>query len=96
MSEDCKEITTFVCRYRKFKYEVMFFGLMNAPSTFQPMMDYILREEPFARVYLDDVVKFSHSMEQQIEHLNIVFRAIQTAVLKLKISKCEFANLMVK
>ena len=39
LSEEGKEMTTFVCRFGTFQFEVMPFGLMNAPSTFQRMMD---------------------------------------------------------
>lgn len=38
-----KEKTTFVCRFGTFQFEVMPFGLMNAPSTFQRLMNKILR-----------------------------------------------------
>ena len=50
MADQCKEVTTFVCRYGTFKFEVMPFGLMNDPSTFQRMMDLIFRNCPFVRV----------------------------------------------
>ena len=59
MANECKEFTTFVCRFGTFKFEVMPFGLMNAPSTFQRMMDVILAGLKFVRVYLDDVVVLS-------------------------------------
>lgn len=49
MSEDCKEKTTFVCRYGTYQFEVMPFGLMNAPSTFQRMMDGLLGHLPFVK-----------------------------------------------
>ena len=47
MAQKCKEMTTFVRRYGTYKFEVMPFGLMNAPSTFQRMMDAIFRGVPF-------------------------------------------------
>lgn len=37
MSEACKERTTFVSRYGKYKFEVMPFGLINAPAKFRRM-----------------------------------------------------------
>lgn len=39
MTEKCKEMTTFLCSFGKFKLEVMPLGLMNAPLTLQRMMD---------------------------------------------------------
>lgn len=96
MSEECKEMTTFVCRFGTFKFEVMTFGLMNSPSTFQRMMDQIVKDFTFVRVYLDDVVVFSESLIEHIVHLRAVFEAIAKAGLKLKVTKCEFAISAVK
>lgn len=92
MAAHCKEKTTFVCRYGTFQFEVMPFGLMNAPSTFQRMMDGIFRGLPFLRVYLDDVVVFSNSLSSHADHLLQVFGLIADNGLKLKIAKCAFAQ----
>ena len=58
-----------VCRYGTFQFEVMPFGLMNAPSTFQRMMDGVLKDLPFVRVYLHDLVVFSESLDVHLDHL---------------------------
>lgn len=47
LGEGCKEKTTFVCRFGTYQFEVMPFGLMNAPSTSQRMMDQIFRDLSF-------------------------------------------------
>jgi len=65
-------------------------GLMNAPSTFQRAMDKLLGDLPFVRVYLDDIIVFSKSMEEHMEHLEIVLDRITEYNLKIKISKCHF------
>lgn len=96
MTQECKEKTTFVCRYGTFQFEVMPFGLMNAPSTFQRMMDYVFRDLLFVRVYLDDVVVFSDSMSSHVEHLFQVFEVMAKGGLKLKIEKCTFAQSQTK
>ena len=96
LREDCKEKTTFVCRYGTYQFEVMPFGLMNAPSTFQRMMDQVFRHLDFVRVYLDDVVVFSESLETHMKHLNMVFTTIAEAGLKIKVSKCAFAHSSVR
>ena len=63
MEENCKEKTTFICRYGTYQFEVMPFGLMNAPFTFQRMMDQVFQNLGFVRVYLDDVVVYSSDKE---------------------------------
>ena len=96
MAEHCKEVTTFVCWYGTFKFEVMPFGLMNAPSTFQRMVDLIFRNYSFFRVYLDDVVVFSADLKEHVEHLGDIFSTIAKHGLRRKVSKCSFAHSKIK
>lgn len=85
-------MTTFVTRYGTYQFEVMPFGLMNAPATFQRMMDGVLKDLPFANAYLDDVVVFSKTISEHFEHLKTVFALFSKHKLRLKIQKCEFAK----
>lgn len=64
---------------------------MNAPQTWQRMVDVAFQGLPFARVYPDDVFTCSPSMKDRPEHLKRVFVVIAKAVVKLKLSKCSFA-----
>lgn len=68
MSEECKEITTFICCYGKYRFEVMQFGLMNATSTFQKIMKDVSQGFTFAMVYNDDVFIFSKNMDEHVGH----------------------------
>ena len=88
----CKEMTTFVCRFGTFQFEVIPFGLMNAPSTFQRMMDQLFQGLRFVKIYLDDVVFFSKSVQEHISHLREVLEMIATIGLKVKISECSLAQ----
>ena len=69
MADHCKEQTTFTFRYGTYQFEVIPFGLMNAPSTFQRMMDLIFRDLEYVKCYIDDVVVHSRSMEEHANHL---------------------------
>ena len=72
------------------------FGLTNVPSVFQRLMQKILMglnpEEglDFVAVYIDDVLIFSRTLEEHLEHLRKVIRRLQKAGLKLKPIKCKF------
>lgn len=68
------------------------FGLTNAPATFQRLMNNILKEyiNDFCIVYIDDIIVFSDSVEEHIEHLRKIFDALTYAGLKLGYDKCIF------
>ncbi len=59
MKESCKEITTFICKYGTYQFEVMLFGLRNSGATFQRMMDNILANTENVKCYVNDVVVHS-------------------------------------
>ncbi|KZS07209.1 Uncharacterized protein APZ42_029116 [Daphnia magna] len=70
------------------------FGLNNAPSTFQRLMDRMLGRLKWQMclVYLDDVLVFGKSFEEHQERLNCVLEALEKAGLTLNVSKCIFAT----
>ena len=66
------------------------FGLSNAPSTFQKLMEMVLAGLHWTTclVYLDDIVIFSTTVEQHLSRLRDVLARLKKAGLKLKPSKC--------
>ena len=90
MDEACKRKTTFRCRYGTFQFEVMPFGLMNAPATFQRMMDEILQDLDFVKVYIDDIVIYSKTKEDHLMHLQKTLELLHDHGLKLKLKKSSF------
>ena len=72
------------------------FGLKTAGVTFTRMMNNVLRGlEGFADAYLDDVIIYSDSFEDHLQHLQVVFQCISEANLKVRPSKCQVGNAQV-
>lgn len=67
----------------------MLFSLINMPSTFQQMMDHILKEASFAPGYLNDVISFSWSL-WHLTYLSAVLDLLCKYQLKLRVGNCAF------
>ena len=64
------------------------FGLKNAGQDFQRMMDAILGDLPYCFVYLDDILVFSDTPEQHMEHLRNIFNILAENGLVVNRAKC--------
>ena len=74
------------------------FSVKNAPATFQYLMYCVLGEfyEKFVYVYLDDIIIFSRSLEEHVDHLRQVLTKIREANLKIKLSKYQWIKTTLK
>ena len=64
--------TAFLTPVGQFQFKVLCFGLTNAPATFQAVMNHIFRKQIDAGtvlVYLDDILIFSKTLEEHMQHL---------------------------
>ncbi|KAE8674455.1 cytochrome P450 78A7-like [Hibiscus syriacus] len=86
--------TACVTRYGSYEYLVMPFGLTNAPTTFCTLMNKVLQPflDHFVVVYLDDIVVYSNTLEEHIEHLRRVFQVLRENELYVKEENCSFAQ----
>ncbi|GBG77227.1 hypothetical protein CBR_g23554 [Chara braunii] len=86
--------TVFKTRYGHFEWLVMPFGLTNAPATFQAAMTTEFRHmlDRFVLIYLDDILVYSRSLDEHVEHLRTVLERLRQAKYKANRGKCEFAQ----
>ena len=91
MSEEDVEKTAFRTHRGLFQFKRMLFGLRNGPSIFQRVMQGILAPYLwiFCLVYIDDIVIYSKTYEEHIEHLDKVLEAIENAGITLSPVKCH-------
>ena len=70
------------------------FGLTSAPSSFQRLLNHILKphQNPFVLVYLDDVLIFSNGIEEHLAHVDAVLTLLNDNSIRLRLSKCFFAK----
>ena len=90
LTDAVKPKTGFITPHGKWHFNMVPFGLAQAPSYFQQLMNQVLQGLNFAIAYLDDIVLFSNNELEHLQHLETVFKRLQDAGLKLKESKCDF------
>ena len=91
MDKDARSKSAFVTHSGLYEWNVLPFGLCNAPSTFERLMERVLaglRWETLL-VYLDDVIVFGNTVAESVARLEAVLIRFRSAGLKLKPSKCN-------
>uniref|UniRef100_A0A9J7YG95 Gypsy retrotransposon integrase-like protein 1 n=1 Tax=Cyprinus carpio carpio TaxID=630221 RepID=A0A9J7YG95_CYPCA len=89
--------TAFCTPFGLFEWNRMPFGLCNAPSTFQRLMQRLFGDQQGESLllYLDDIV-FSASVDQHLSRMEVVLNRLQREGLKAKLGKCSFFQRKVK
>ena len=85
--------TAFVGPYGKYEFTRMPFGLKNAPAVFQRLMEVVLRGcYGYSAPYIDDIIVFSGSGVEHVQHLRCVLKALRNFGMTIKESKCEWGK----
>nr|GFC87944.1 putative reverse transcriptase domain-containing protein [Tanacetum cinerariifolium] len=84
-------ITAFRTRYGHYEFQVMSFGLTNAPAVFMDLMNRMCKPylDKFVIVFIDDILIYSKNKEHG-EHLKTILNLLRSEKLYAKFSKCDF------
>ena len=98
MAEDDRSKTAFATHGGLYEFNVMPFGLANAPATFQRLMELVLQGVPWEKrfIFLDDLLAPGNSFSVAVENLKLMLTRLQRANLKLKPTKCQLFQRSVK
>ena len=92
LKKEDMEKTAFTTGDALYEFTRVPFGLANAPSAFANLIGAVLHglQYKFCLAYLDDIIIYSSTIEEHLEHLQIVFKRLEEAGLKLKPTKCSY------
>ena len=92
ITQEDVEKTAFLTHRGLYQYRVLCFGISNAPSTFQSVMNRVLAKVigTTCMVYMDDILVYSKRREDHAAHLEEVLQLLREAKLYAKLSKCTF------
>ncbi|GJT13632.1 putative reverse transcriptase domain-containing protein [Tanacetum coccineum] len=92
IKEEDIPITAFRTRYGHFEFQVMSFGLTNAPAVFMDLMNRVCKSylDKFFIVFVDDILVYSKDEEEHGKHLKIILKLLKKERLYAKFSKCDF------
>lgn len=86
------EKTAFSVNNGKYEFVRLPFGLKNAPAIFQRVMDDVLHEHigKICYVYIDDIIIFGETLDEQIKNLKIILETLRKANFKIQPDKSEW------
>ena len=91
LDNESKATTAFITPFGKYTFNAVPFGLAQAPAYFQQLISIVLQDcSNFAMAYLDDIIIFSQNEREHLKHIEIIFKKLKKAGLKLKEPKCDF------
>nr|GEV20161.1 putative reverse transcriptase domain-containing protein [Tanacetum cinerariifolium] len=84
--------TAFRTRYGHYEFQVMLFGLTNAPTVFMDLMNRVCKPylDKFVIVFIDDILIYSKNKQEREEQLKLILELLKNEKLYAKFSKCEF------
>jgi transposase InsO family protein len=85
-----REKTAFMARSGLYEWNVVPFGLVNAPAYFQDLMSTALQEIADVTVFIDDIGIFSKTLEEHAASVSKVLAKLKEMGLKVSAAKCKF------
>lgn len=91
IEESSEPLTVFQVRNYNYEFNIFPFGVRNAPTTFQRMLQ-LLFSDITILPYIDDIVVASRTFSDHLQSLQNVFLKLRGSNLKLNVTKCKFAE----
>ena len=88
LSEESREITSFMAAGKVYQFKRLPFGLASAPEAYQRVMSIVCEGLSGVLNYFDDVVVYGSTPEEHWENLRAILNTLQASGLRLNAKKC--------
>ena len=78
LDEDSSPKTAFTSPFGKYEYLKVPVGLAQALAYFQELMNKVLKDVPFIIAHFNDIIIYSKTAEDHLDHLQQVFHKLQS------------------
>ncbi|GKE27925.1 putative reverse transcriptase domain-containing protein [Tanacetum coccineum] len=84
--------TAFRTRYGHYEFQVMSFGLTNAPAVFMDLMNHVYKPylDKFVIVFNDDILVYSRNKDEHASYMRVILELLKEEKIYAKFSKCDF------
>ena len=91
LTKESQEYTTFVTDQGRFCFTITPFGCLNGSFAMQKLSSTVLRDcSPFCCVFIDDILIWSKTAEEHLQHIDAVLQRLRDNALSVKLKKCKF------
>ena len=90
VAKEDQEKTAFCIMNGLYQFTKMPFGATNAPRSFQRAMKYLFGDLQYVKVYLDDLLIHSESLDEHFTHLKEIFDRINNNNISINFNKSNF------
>jgi hypothetical protein len=93
LDEESQKLCTTILPWGKYKYKRLPMGIKNSPDIFQSIMNELLGDLDYCRVYLDDIlITSSGSFAEHLQKMETVLSRLQKANFRANVRKCFFGK----
>jgi hypothetical protein len=99
IAEDSRHLLRIILHKGIYEYLRMPFGIKNAPSHFQRMMDIEFRkelDEKWVIIYIDDIIIMSNTWEEHLTRISRILQIVVKMNMKISLKKCNFGFNQIK
>ncbi|KAI5151587.1 hypothetical protein NEAUS04_2517, partial [Nematocida ausubeli] len=90
VAKSSRKYTGFTIRNQHYIYKRMPFGLKGAPAFFQRTIFDKIGDLPFVKIFLDDILIFSQTLEEHLQHIQLVLNRLAEHNIQLNFEKSHF------